>query len=197
MAKPCEHCGGRGRLHEERVCEACAGRGRVKNTVWCAACNGKGVELLPKSNAIAVPPGAWDGQRLVVTGGGFPGLHGGAAGDAIFSIAILCGSDLQRDGLDLSANVEIDFVTATLGGPFDARVFGRDLRLTIPPNAKLGSIIRLPSHGLSDSAGRRGELKLRIVLVMPQEAAHLTVEQRRLFREMFDDAARRSASAAC
>jgi molecular chaperone DnaJ len=197
MAKPCEHCGGRGHLNDGTVCEACAGRGRVRSALWCTACNNKGVELYPKSDAITVPPGAWDGQRLVLTGGGFPGLHGGPAGDAIFTIAVLCGSDFEREGLDLSGDVEIDFVTATLGGPFVARVFGRDLRMTIAPNAKHGSIIRLPAHGLSDSAGRRGELKLRIVLAMPQEAPQLTDEQRRLFREMFDDAARRSASAAC
>lgn len=196
MVKPCEHCGGRGHLQNGTVCETCSGRGRVRSTQWCPACHNKGVELSPTSNAITVPPGAWDGQRLVVTGGGFPGLHGGPVGDAIFTIAILCGSDFQREGLDLSGDVEIDFVTATLGGPFDARMFGRDLRMTIPPNVRHGSIIRLPAHALSDSAGRRGELKLRIVLAMPQGAPHLTAEQRRLFQEMFDDAARRSASAA-
>jgi molecular chaperone DnaJ len=198
LAKPCERCGGRGsHLRDGTVCEACAGRGRIRSTQWCTVCHNKGIELFPKSDAITVPPGAWDGQRLVVTGGGFPGLHGGSAGDAIFTIVILCGSDFQREGLDLSGDVEIDFVTATLGGPFDARLFGRDLRMTVPPNARHGSIIRLPAHGLSDSAGRRGELKLRIVLAMPKEAPHLTAEQRRLFQEMFVDAARRSTSTAC
>jgi molecular chaperone DnaJ len=196
MAEPCASCGGRGRLHDATVCPACTGRGRIRNTLWCAACQNKGVELLPKSDAIAVPAGAWDGQRLVVAGGGFPGLHGGAPGDAIFTIAIICGSDFQREGLDLSGEIEVDFVIATLGGTLEAKVLGRDLCMTIPPNAQHGSVIRLPAHGLADSAGNRGELKLRIVLVMPNAASHLTHEQRRIFQDLFADAARRSSEAA-
>jgi molecular chaperone DnaJ len=196
MAEPCASCGGRGRLHDATVCPACAGRGRIRSNLLCAACQNKGVELLPKSDAIAVPAGAWDGQRLVVTGGGFPGLHGGAPGDAIFTIAVICGSDFQREGLDLSGEIEVDFVTATLGGFLEAEVLGRNLRMTIPSNAQHGSIIRLPAHGLSDSAGNRGELKLRIVLVMPKAAAHLTDAQRRIFQELFADAARRNSESA-
>lgn len=194
MAKPCPACEGRARLHDGTVCEACSGRGRIRTNLWCAACQNKGIELLPKSDAIAVPPGAWDGQRLVVTGGGAPGLHGGAPGDAIFTIAILCGAGVQRDGLDLTADIEVDFVTATVGGTLNAKVLGRELPIIVAPNAQHGSVIRLPAQGLSDAAGNRGELKLRVVLTMPQAAPHLTDEQRRALQAMFTDAARRSAS---
>lgn len=194
MAKLCSTCDGRARLYDGTVCDACSGRGRIRTSQWCAACQNKGIELLPKSDAIAVPPGAWDGQRLVVTGGGAPGLHGGPPGDAIFTIAILCGAGVQRDGLDLTVDIEIDFVTATVGGPFNANVLGRDLSIMVAPNAQHASVIRLPTQGLSDSSGNRGELKLRVVLTMPRAASQLTDEQRRTLQEMFADAERRSPS---
>jgi molecular chaperone DnaJ len=193
MAQPCAQCFGRGRLQDASVCEACAGRGRIRTNAWCPACQNKGVELLPKSDTIAVPPGAWDGQRLIVTGGGFPGLHGGPPGDAIFTIAILCGADFTRDGLDLTAKIDVDFVTATLGGAIEANVFGRVLPIEIPANTQHGSTIRLPAQGISDSTGHRGELKLQVVLVMPTAAWHLTDDERRALRQMFAHAASRAS----
>lgn len=194
MAKPCPACEGRARRDDGTVCETCSGRGRIRTSPWCSACQNKGIELLPKSDTIAVPPGAWDGQRLVVTGGGAPGLHGGPPGDAIFTIAILCGTDVQRDGLDLTVDIEVDFVTATVGGIVNANVLRCDLPITVAPNAQHGSVIRVPARGLSDSSGNRGELKLRVVLTMPQAASHLTDEQRHALQQMFADAERRSAA---
>jgi molecular chaperone DnaJ len=195
MAQPCTPCGGLGRLHDSTVCTVCSGRGRVRSSPWCTACQNKGVELLPKSDTVDVPAGAWDGQRIVVTGGGFPGLHGGAAGDAIFTIAILYGTDIQRDGLNLIGEIEVDFVTATLGGITVLPFLGREIEVTIAPNAQSGSIVRLPAYGLTDPAGNRGELKLRIVLAMPAAARHLTEDQRQALREMFAEAERRGAAA--
>jgi molecular chaperone DnaJ len=128
-----------------------------------------------------------------VAGGGFPGVHGGAAGDAIFSISVVCGADFTREGLNLSGELQVDFVTATLGGSVEAKVLGRDLRITILPNSQQGCVIRLPARGLSDKAGNQGDLRLRIALVMPSAATLLTDEQRHAFQEMFADAARRGA----
>lgn len=191
----CESCGGRGTALDGQPCGTCAGQGRAKNGQWCPRCQNKGVEYPMKTEPVVVPGGAWDGQRIVVAGGGFPGVHGGASGDATFTVVIVCGAHFQREGLHLSGEIEVDFVTATLGGPFDAKVLGRDLRIEIPPNAQHGSLIRLPRHGLSDATGNRGEMRLRLVLAMPKAAAHLTGDQRQVLKEMFVDAARRANEA--
>jgi molecular chaperone DnaJ len=176
------------------ICRRCEGTGRHVRNPGCPACQGKGVESYQKSDTVRVPAGAWDGQRLVLTGEGYPGLHGGAAGDAVFSVAIVCGSDIQREGLNLTGSIHVDFVTATLGGTFEAKILGRDLSVAIPPNAQQGSVIRLPGHGLADGSGHRGELRLQIVLAMPVAAAHLTDEQRRALQAMFADATRRASA---
>ncbi|CAB3756908.1 DnaJ C-terminal domain-containing protein [Paraburkholderia humisilvae] len=186
----CPDCEGQGKTAHGTRCGSCGGSGRA-NVNRCAACQNTGSESYWKTDQVAVPAGAWDGQQLTVTGGGFPGSNGGPAGDAILSVVILCGSDIQRDGLNLIGELNVDFVTATLGGPFETHLLGRDLRIAISPNAAQGSVIRLASHGLSDASGNQGELRLHVVLAMPAGAAHLTDEQREQFRQLFDDAARR------
>ena len=80
---------------------------------------------------------------------------------------IVCGSAFRRNGLNLACEIQVDFVTATLGGNFDAQIFGRTLPITIAPNAHAGSTIRLPGLGLTDRNGSRGELTLQLVLAMP------------------------------
>ncbi|WP_436025379.1 DnaJ C-terminal domain-containing protein [Trinickia sp. LjRoot230] len=184
VSETCRHCGGT------------AGQARLKTTHWCTKCQGKGFEPQLRSEPVSVPCGAWDGQRIVVPGGGFAGLHGGGAGDATFTVVVICGPGFQRDGLHLAGELEVDFVTATLGGAVDANVLlGRDLHIAIAANAQPGSIIRLPRHGLADASGNRGELRLRIVLVMPKAATHLTDEERLRFHELFAGAARRARNA--
>jgi DnaJ-class molecular chaperone len=169
---------------------------KVKGDLQCARCLGTGVRTWRKSEIVAIPRGAWDGQRLVVEGGGHPGVNGGPAGDAIFSIAIVCGSGFSRNGLDLVCEIEVDFVTATLGGSVEAKVLGRIQELTIPPNAHSGTAIRLAGLGLADRHGARGDLTLQLVLTIPAAAAHLTDIERQRLREMFADAERRALEAA-
>ncbi|MFC0401051.1 DnaJ C-terminal domain-containing protein [Paraburkholderia rhizosphaerae] len=189
----CAACDGQGKTANGARCGTCGGSGRA-NVNRCAACQNTGSESYWKTDQVTVPAGAWDGQQLTVSGSGFPGSNGGAAGDAILSVVILCGSDIRRDGLNLVSELKVDFVTATLGGPFDTHLFGRDMRIAVPPNSAQGSVIRLAAHGLSDAAGNRGELRLDVVLAMPDAAAHLTDEQREQLKAMFDEAARRGAS---
>jgi DnaJ-class molecular chaperone len=163
-----------------------------KGDLACARCLGTGIRTWRKSEIVAIPRGAWDGQRLVVEGGGHPGVNGGPAGDAIFSVAIVCGSGVSRSGLDLACEIQVDFVTATLGGDVEARVLGRTLKVTIPPNAQPGTTIRLPGLGLADRGGSRGVLTLQLALTMPAAASHLTDIERQQLREMFADAERRA-----
>ena len=191
----CASCAGYGTTYDGASCAVCGGQGRMKNAHWCAKCQSKGVEYHTKSQPVTVPCGAWDGQRIVVPGGGFPGVHGGQPGDATFTVVIVCGPGYQREGLHLSGELEVDFVTATLGGGCSAKILGRDMDLTVPANAQPGSTIRLPAQGLSDASGNRGELRLRVVLVMPEAASHLTEEERRRFRELFAIATQRARSA--
>jgi molecular chaperone DnaJ len=188
----CARCYGSGQSVSGTRCSACAGTGRPLAGDRCPTCLGAGIATYRKSESVKVPAGAWDGQRLVVESGGHPGPNGGPPGDAIFSVVIVCDSAFRRNGLNLACEIQVDFVTATLGGIFEAQILGRTLPITIAPNAHAGSTIRLPRHGLTDRNGLRGELSLQLVLAMPAAASHLTGDERERLREMFADAERRA-----
>ncbi|MCX4136847.1 DnaJ domain-containing protein [Paraburkholderia sp. SEWSISQ10-3 4] len=188
----CASCNGSGLSVSGMHCVACGGTGRPPASDRCQACLGTGIRTWRKFETVKVPAGVWDGQRLVVEGGGHPGTNGGPSGDAIFSVAIVCSAAFRRDGLNLASEIQVDFVTATLGGNFDAQILGRAHRMTIPPNAQQGSTIRLRGHGLTDRNGFRGDLTLQLVLAMPAAASHLTDDERQRLREMFADAGRRA-----
>ncbi|MFM0182742.1 DnaJ C-terminal domain-containing protein [Paraburkholderia aspalathi] len=188
----CASCNGSGLSVSGMHCVACGGTGRPPASDRCQACLGTGIRTWRKFETVKVPAGVWDGQRLVVEGGGHPGTNGGPSGDAIFSVAIVCSAAFRRDGLNLASEIQVDFVTATLGGNFDAQILGRAHQMTIPPNAQQGSTIRLRGHGLTDRNGFRGDLTLQLVLAMPAAASHLTDDERQRLREMFADAGRRA-----
>jgi molecular chaperone DnaJ len=189
----CAECDGSGRTSRGTHCAACAGTGRPRAGHLCAACAGTGVRSERKSQIVPVPAGAWDGQRLVVEGGGQAGVNGGAPGDAIFSVAIVCGSAFRRDGLNLACAIEVDFVTATLGGSFEAQVLGHPLQVAITANAQPGSTIRLRGQGLADRHGKRGDLTLQVVLGMPAAVECLSDDERHQLRKMFADAQQRAS----
>jgi molecular chaperone DnaJ len=170
------------------ACDHCHGHARGR----CPMCFGKGIVAQSKSEIVKLAPGAWDGQRVVVEGAGHPGVNGGPPGDAIFSVVIVCHSAYRRDGLNIACDIEVDFVTAMLGGAYEARVLGRVLPLTIEANSGPGSLIRLRAQGLYDRNGARGDLTLRVVLIVPPAAAHLNNEERDRLREMFAAAQRRA-----
>jgi len=191
-ATECTRCYGSGQSLSGARCSACAGTGRPLAGDGCPICLGSGIATYRKSETVMVPAGAWDGQRLVVEGGGHPGANGGPFGDAIFSVAIVCGAGFRRNGLNLACEIQVDFVTATLGGSFEAQILGRAQQVSIPPNAHPGSTIRLSRHGLTDRNGLRGDLTLQLVLAMPVAVSHLSGDERERLRAMFADAQRRA-----
>ncbi|WP_395066101.1 DnaJ C-terminal domain-containing protein [Paraburkholderia silvatlantica] len=171
-------------------CPACEQEDRG---ALCEQCHGAGVKTWRKSEVVEIPRGAWDGQRLVVAGGGHPGVGGGPSGDATFSVSIVCGPGFTRNGLDLACELPIECVTAILGGKVQAKVLGRTFDVNIPANANARTPIRLPGVGLADRNGVHGNLTLHLVLTMPAAAAHLTGAERQQLRDMFADAERRAS----
>lgn len=169
-------------------CDRCQGHASNR----CPACHGTRIAIHRKSATVTIAAGAWDGQRLVVEGAGHPGSNGGPSGDAILSVAIVCSSAFRRDGLNLACEIQVDFVTAMLGGNFEVPVLGCPRQVTIPANSQAGDTVRLRGQGLADRNGLRGDLVLQLVLVMPPAAARLTDEERHRLRDMFAQAQRRA-----
>jgi hypothetical protein len=82
MPKVCPVCGGNGldSYATSKPCQECRGRGLVVDNP-CLACSGTGRTTGGRTLKVRIPAGVKDGQRLRLTGQGFPGDRGGPAGD--------------------------------------------------------------------------------------------------------------------
>jgi DnaJ-class molecular chaperone len=163
-------------------CTACQGRGEIGGKT-CASCQGQG--LLPKNKRIQVkiPPGVDNGSKIRVAGEGQPGSNGGPRGDLYFVITVKPDPLFDRKGDDLYTDVDVELVTAMLGGEVAVPTpEGRKLSLKIPAETQNGATFRLGGKGMPHLRSEgNGNLYARVKVVLPQ---HLSSEERALFEQL-------------
>jgi DnaJ-class molecular chaperone len=163
-------------------CTVCQGKGEILGKT-CASCQGQG--LLPKNKRIQVkiPPGVDNGSKIRVAGEGQPGSNGGPRGDLYFVITVKPDSAYERKGDDLYLDVDVELVSAMLGGEVAVPIpDGRKLVLKIPPETQNGATFRLGGKGMPHLRGEgNGNLYARIKVVLPM---HLSSEERTLFEQL-------------
>ena len=118
---------------------------------------------------VKIPKGAINGSTLRVRGKGHPGLYGGPDGDLLLNIRVGPHPWFTRDGLDLSVNVPISIVEATLGGKIEVPLLKGSATLTIPPGISSGGRLRLKGKGITDQKGTSGDLHAVVEIVAPKE----------------------------
>lgn len=114
---------------------------------------------------VTIPKGAQDGQTLRLKGQGAPGRSG--PGDAFIELTILPHPIFRREGEVLVMDLPVTLYDAVLGGKVEAPTPDGPVTLTVPKGANTGSKLRLKGKGLSDAAGRRGDLFARLVVTLP------------------------------
>jgi DnaJ-class molecular chaperone len=116
---------------------------------------------------VTIPKGAQDGQTLRLKGQGSPGRSG--PGDALIDLAITPHPVFRREGEALVMDVPVTVYDAVLGGKVEAPTPDGPVTLTVPKGANTGARLRLKGRGLSDAAGRRGDLFARLVVALPEK----------------------------
>jgi DnaJ-class molecular chaperone len=114
---------------------------------------------------VTIPKGAQDGQTLRLKGQGAPGRSG--PGDAFIEIAIRPHPLYRREDGALVMDLPIAFYDAVLGGKVEAPTPDGPVNVTVPKGANTGTRLRLKGKGLSDAKGHRGDLFVRLVVVLP------------------------------
>jgi len=114
---------------------------------------------------VTIPKGAQEGQTLRLKGQGSPGR--GGPGDALIELTIQPHAIFRREGETLVMDVPVTVYDAVLGGKAEAPTPDGPVTLTIPKGANTGARLRLKGRGLSDAAGKRGDLFARLVIVLP------------------------------
>lgn len=169
-------------IQSTEVCPLCRGTGEVAGKV-CANCSGQGMLARNKRIQVKIPSGVDNGSRIRVAGEGQPGIGGGPRGDLFLVISVKPDSIYERKGDDLYADIDVDLVTAMLGGEVPVPTpDGRRLILTIPAETQNGRMFRLANKGMPRLRGDgNGNLFARVKVVLPMG---LTGEERKLFEQL-------------
>lgn len=140
----------------------------------------KEVSIQGKRLMLTIPPGIQDGKTLRIRGRG-ESTRNGPSGDLLVTISIEPHPTLTREGRDLLVDAKISITTAALGGTVRVQTLTGDVDLKIPPGAQPEQQLRLRGHGGAEAGGRRGDLRVRLVVEIPKS---LSRKQRSLLKEL-------------
>ncbi|MES1227422.1 MAG: DnaJ C-terminal domain-containing protein, partial [Armatimonadota bacterium] len=96
-------------------------------------------------------------------------------------IRVLADDKFKRRGDDLETEVEVDYLTASLGGPVRVPTMRSSGTVSVPPGTQTGQVIRLKGQGISKLGGGRGDLLARVKITVPKT---LSPEERQLIEKV-------------
>ena len=128
-------------------------------------------EIGNKRIEATIPKGIRDKSKIRLSGQGEAGSPGGKRGDLLLTIKIKPHPLYSREGDDLTANLEIDFYTAVLGGEVRVKTLAGEMMLKIPPQTQPGRSFRLRSKGMPvlNQPGKFGDFYAKTTIVLPPE----------------------------
>ncbi len=189
----CPKCHGSGRIgHRIKAvsgfgqvivsCDRCNGRGEVAQK-QCRTCEGDGLEERKVRFKVKVPAGFNNGDHLVLRGQGEDGPYDGPPGDFYVKIRIKPHPCLERRGLDLVYEANVNFAQASLGTEIRVPTLTSEKTIRVPPGTQSGTMLRLRGEGMKSTYGRGDEL----VHVNVRTPERLTPKERKLIEELSKD----------
>jgi DnaJ-class molecular chaperone len=151
----------------------------------------KSVSVESGEVSIKVPAGIQDGMQMRFAGKGMPGQNGTPAGDLYITFNVATPKQFERLGDHLGVGVEIDFVTATLGGSVEIPVVDLNnasgvgtATLKIPAGTQFGTRFRLKEKGAPIVNTKHfGDVIVQISVNVPTK---LTKKQKELLEQYRD-----------
>jgi len=162
------HRGGRHRIMMQavRACPTCNGTGMV-NGAACATCRGTGQVISPKTIDVNIPPGARAGSVIKLPRQGQPGMGGGEPGDLFVKLQLKPHPTFTVTGDDLTVDVPITASEAVLGATIEVPTIDGKAEMKVPAGSQSGQRLRLRGQGLNKRGGGRGDLYVRLKVVVP------------------------------
>ncbi|XP_042378512.1 chaperone protein DnaJ-like isoform X2 [Zingiber officinale] len=189
----CSTCGGRGQVmrteqtpfgmfSQVSVCPSCGGEGEIISE-YCQKCAGEGRIRVRKDINVKVPPGVSKGSTLRVRGEGDAGPKGGPPGDLYVFLDIEEIPEIQRDGINLSSIVIINYIEAILGTTVKVKTVDGISELQIPPGTQPGDVVVLAKRGVPklNKSSIRGDHLFNIKVTIPNR---ISGKERELLEEL-------------
>ena len=125
---------------------------------------------------VKIPAGVADGARIKLRGGGMSG--NGTSGDLYLTVRVKPDPRFERVGADLRTELPISLEEALLGGEVPVPTPTGQVKLRLRPNTQNGQEIRLAGRGVPKRGGEKGDLLVRVRVVLPKldEAARKEFE---------------------
>jgi molecular chaperone DnaJ len=183
--KTCPQCKGQGQVimssgffRMAQTCGQCKGTGKII-IEKCPVCSGQGLVRVMRTVEVKIPPGVDNDSQLRIRGEGEAGS--GGSGDLYLFIKVKDHAIFQRQGQDLSMDLNTPFYKAALGGEVTINSLKEKVVMKIPPGTQSGKVFRLRGHGMPDVRHNEpGDLYVRVMLGVPE---HLNTRQRELMEE--------------
>ncbi len=136
-----------------------------------------------KNIRITIPAGVENGQVIKIKGLGGPGINGGPKGDLYIQFSIVNNTKFKRDGDNLYTTLDLDLYKALLGGQIMVDTFDGKVKLTIKPETKNGTRVKLKGKGFPKykKEGQFGDLYVTFNLKTP---TNLSTKEKELFQEL-------------
>ncbi len=150
------------------VCPECGGEGS-KPAKPCNVCGGEGRIKKEEKIKISIPAGVDSNQVIKVAGRGEAGRKGGKAGDLYLRIFVREHPVFTRKGDDLYASLTITFSQAALGDEIEVPTLeGTKILLKVPAGVEPGKVFRITGRGTPRFSGYgRGNLYVKLILKTP------------------------------
>lgn len=128
-----------------------------------------------------IPAGAKTGTKIRLRGKGRTGAHG--RGDLYLIVHVAPHPIFRRAGNNLEVTVDVDVVTAVLGGQVEVPTLDSSVMLKIPPGTQSGQVFRLASKGMPHlrAAEQFGDLLAQVRICTPKQ---LTDAERALYEQL-------------
>ncbi|MBX9655452.1 J domain-containing protein [bacterium] len=117
--------------------------------------------------SIKIPPGIEDGARLRLGGKGEKPAGKGQPGDLIVVVNVMPHPYFTRDGVDVQIEVPVTIGEAVLGASIDVSTLEGQISVSIPAGTSSGKRLRLRGKGGKTRSGDRGDLYVKIKIVVP------------------------------
>jgi len=130
-------------------------------------------ELEVHEISVRIPAGISTGKKLRLAGKGYPGAHGGPAGDLYLNITILPHPIFARDGSDIYIEKAVSFTQAVLGISIEVpTIDGTIKKIKVPAGTQSGTKIRMKGYGvpgLKGSGSSKGDQFVKISIEVPRK----------------------------
>ncbi len=186
----CPTCHGSGQIRQSggwmttvRTCPNCGGTGTVIADK-CTSCGGSGRVRKRRTATVKVPAGIDNGQTIVMSNQGEPGIRGGANGDLYINVLVKPHKLFRREGFNLKLDLPISFTQAALGGDVDVPTLNGTVKYRIPEGTQNDTEFRLKGQGIQQlNMPGKGDLLVRVRVEIPRKLSDKQKDLLRQFEE--------------